>query len=121
MPVRIETSILDMNQDEVTASAHHEPQVCAVGDRSPSESKRRRGWKNHLNQRNKNSLRKLLKVQDSRTRTTVVNSSGQDRSATLTEDTLNQLAKNLANRDLSELQVIREIQVPIQSLMADTA
>ena len=29
--VRIGTSILDFSQEEVTASAHHEPQVCAVG------------------------------------------------------------------------------------------
>ena len=32
MLVRIETSILELNQEEVTAPTHHNPQVCAVGD-----------------------------------------------------------------------------------------
>ena len=35
MPVQIDTSIWELSQEEVTASAHHKPQVCAVGDHLP--------------------------------------------------------------------------------------
>ena len=34
MPVQIDTAILELNQEEVTALAHHKPKVCAVGDHS---------------------------------------------------------------------------------------
>ena len=39
MPVQIRTSTLELNQAQVTALAHHKPQVCAVGDRLILESK----------------------------------------------------------------------------------
>ena len=39
MPVIIWTSIQELNQGEVTALAHHEPQVCAMGDHLLPESK----------------------------------------------------------------------------------
>ena len=32
MPVRIDTSILDLHQEEVAALAHHKPELCALGD-----------------------------------------------------------------------------------------
>ena len=32
MPVQIQTFNLELNQEEVTALAHHRQQVCAVGD-----------------------------------------------------------------------------------------
>ena len=32
MPGPVQTSILEFNQEEVTALVHHKPQVCAVGD-----------------------------------------------------------------------------------------
>ena len=35
MPVKIQTSSLELNQEEVTAFAHHRPQVCAVGEHLP--------------------------------------------------------------------------------------
>ena len=38
--LKIETSILEMNQEDVTALAHHEPQVCAA-----TSNKRREGSK----------------------------------------------------------------------------
>ena len=31
MPVRIRSSILELNQEEATALGHHKSQVCAVG------------------------------------------------------------------------------------------
>ena len=42
MPVVIETSILELNQEDVTAPAHHEPQVCAAGDRWLSDAQKER-------------------------------------------------------------------------------
>ena len=35
LPVHIHTSILELNQEEVTAPPHHKPRVCAVGDQLP--------------------------------------------------------------------------------------
>ena len=42
MPVVIETFILELNQEDVTALAHHEPQVCAAGDRWLSDAQKER-------------------------------------------------------------------------------
>ena len=35
MPVQIRDSILESNQEEVRALAHHKPQFCAVDDHLP--------------------------------------------------------------------------------------
>ena len=80
MSVEIETSSLELNQDEVTAMADHRPEVdeqlphherpiravgdhllccnpvvCAVGDHVLPESKKNK-WKNRLKPRSKNLL-----------------------------------------------------------------
>ena len=38
--VQIQTSTVELNQEEVTALSHHRAQFCAVGDRLPTTSRR---------------------------------------------------------------------------------
>ena len=104
---------VELNEEEITTLAHHKPQVCAVGKHvcptmnsrfvkwltiCPAAinmfvpwvttcflSQRKNRWQNHLNQRTRNLLWKLLKKKDSQTETMSVNSSEQDWYAMLTE------------------------------------
>ena len=70
-PAQIETSTLDLNQDEVTASALHEPQICAVGDHVIPQSK-----KELVNAR-RTSLKSFSKNEDSQKRSELANSKMQ--------------------------------------------
>ena len=87
-----------------------EPQTCAPGDHLlPNQRKNR--WKNHLNQRSKKSLWKLLKKQYFPEPSMLVNSSGQNRIARLTEN----------GCDALQRMIYTDIQVPAASLEVDTS
>ena len=101
MPVRNEISILKLNQEEVTALAHHEPQVCAVLGHLLSYAGKER-LEEPPQPTQEELVAKVAREAGFSKRSDVVNSSGRDRNATLTEDTVYLLARNLTNQDLSK-------------------
>ena len=107
MPVRNEISILELNQEEVTASAevtvvaHHEPQVCAVLGHLLSYAGKER-LEEPPQPTQEQLVAKVAQEAGFSKRSDVVNSLGRDRNATLTEDTVYLVARNLTNQDLSK-------------------
>ena len=115
MPVEIHTSILEVNQEEVTALAHHTHQVCAVGDHMPHHRppvcavtdhvlpESREEQVKEIREPTKQEL--LVKTsQEAGFSNTVgqfdwVNSSEKDRGAMLKENGLYRPAKNSQNPD----------------------
>ena len=101
MPVQMDTSFLELNQEEVTALATTERKFVQRGATWSTTRRqfvpwvtvyslrqRQKGSKNLLNQRRKNSLRERLKQQNSQKHVDWVNSSEQDCGAMLKENGL---------------------------------
>ena len=121
MTVHVETSILELNQENVLALAHYEPQVCGVGEHLLHDEPQVFAVGGHLllesNTENVEDpprpaeqeliVKASQEARFSKKRSIMSNCSGQDYIATLTEDGLHPLTINLTNRDLLAGQVFQ--------------
>ena len=127
--MQIQTPTLELNQVEVTALAHHKPQVCAVDDHLLHHEQSIRAVSGHLLycsppvcavgdhvllESNKEQVKeqpepahqelvvKVVKKWDSPKQSILVNSPERDQCAMLMEEALRRTANNLTDQDLSK-------------------